>query len=116
MAGANINFGLSVFKREARDAAEVIRKLQQDGWNKTGELAGGRVTYWEKSGINITVVDGPVGTTIMPSGPIRGALFGKNVPIFSRTSSIGLGKTQQAEKQTQSQMRGSRRTGESTFL
>lgn len=77
-------------KREARDADEVVRKFTRDGWEVTSKF-GDRLTYLEKSGINITVVDGPMGTLIMPSGPARGKIFGKEVNLFSRTSTIGLG-------------------------
>lgn len=85
-----LNVGGSVVKREVRDTQEVINKLSQDGWNKTGSR-GDVVTYMEKSGINLTVVDGPVGTLIFPSGPFRGSFFGQDVNVLSRTSTIGLG-------------------------
>lgn len=87
----DINIGGSVFKREARDTDEVLRKLSRDGWNTVSRF-GDRMTHLEKSGINITVVSGPAGTIIMPSGPVRGRIFGSEVGLFSKSSSIGLGK------------------------
>jgi len=101
MTGMNINFGLSVFKREAKPASEVEKKLSRDGWNKTGSVANGRVQYFEKSGINITTVSGPRGTVILPSGPIRGRLFGQGVGI-NMSSVIGAGsKSDNQNKQSQ---------------
>lgn len=108
MAGMNLNFGFSVFKREAKDMANVERHLSRDGWEKTGEV-GERVAYYEKSGINVTVIGGPRGTVIMPSGPIRGTVFGKNNKLFSDTSVIGAGKDTSNDSE-ESQIRGSRRS------
>jgi len=79
-----------VFKREAKSIDEVSKKLQRDGWEKTGSLANGRVLYFQKSGIEITAAKGPMGTLIFPSGPIRGKLFGSGVGI-NTTSVLGMG-------------------------
>lgn len=91
MAGERINFGTSVFKREGKSIEQVDKRLRNAGWEMTSQLAGGRVRYYELAGINITAVGGPLGTTIMPSGPVRGALFGDNAVSLSTTSSIGAG-------------------------
>lgn len=85
-----VNIGTSVIKRENKPADEVIRLLQQRGWSTTGTI-GDRVTYLENSGINITIIDGAMGTVIIPSGPIRGRIFGENTGFFSNVSVIGAG-------------------------
>lgn len=116
MAGLNLNFGTSVIKREAKPASRVRASLERDGWTEISEVAGGRIAYYERSNINITVVDGPAGTVIMPSGPIRGRVFG-NMELFSRDSVLGLSSsTNMSNEQAQSQMKGSRRTGSRTLL
>lgn len=53
----------------------MIDELESNGWVKTDNLAD-RVHYLENSGFSLTVIDGPLGTIIVPSGPIRGRLFG----------------------------------------
>lgn len=88
----NLNIGSSVLKRESASFDEVMEKLRRDGWSKTGELAQGRVAYLESSGIAITVVDGPMGTLILPSGPIRGRLFSSGSVGIGQESTIGLGE------------------------
>lgn len=93
-----LNIGTSVFKREDRPAREVISLLQGRGWEKTGTL-GDRVTYMENSGIGITVIQGAAGTLIIPSGPIRGMVFGRNNKLFSNVSVIGAGKRNKNERQ-----------------
>lgn len=91
MAG-ELNIGSSVLKRESAPFDEVMEKLRRDGWSKTGELAQGRVVYVESSGISLTVVDGPMGTLIFPSGPVRGKLFSSDSVGVGLTSTIGLGQ------------------------
>lgn len=86
----NLNIGSSVFKREAKDADKVRRHLERNGWELTGSM-GSRVFYYENSGVNLTVVDGAMGTVILPSGPLRGAIFGKNMELFSDRSVVGAG-------------------------
>lgn len=108
MAGLNLNFGSSVFKREAKSKMAVERHLQREGWEKTGDI-GDRISYFESSGINITVVDGPMGTVILPSGPVRGTIFGVDNKLFSESSVIGAGADNE-NKDERSQMTGSRRT------
>lgn len=93
-----LNIGTSVFKREDRPASEVISLLQSRGWEKTGTL-GDRVTYLENSGIGITVIQGAAGTLIIPSGPIRGMIFGRDNKLFSNVSVIGAGKKNDNERQ-----------------
>jgi len=88
----SLNIGGSVLKRESAPFEDVMEKLRRDGWSKTGELAQGRVAYLQSSGINITVVDGPMGTLILPSGPIRGRLLGNDAVGVGQTSTVGLGE------------------------
>lgn len=94
MPGNGINISLSVIKREAKPINEVVSKLTRDGWNVTSKLGNNRIVYLEKSGFNITAFKGPLGTVIIPSGPIRGRIFGEEVDFVNRTSSIGASSTQ----------------------
>jgi len=91
MAGPNINIGTSVFKRENRSYTDVLDQFQTDGWNKTGTL-GSKATYLEKDGIGITVIDGPMATLVVPSGPIRGRLFGQSGLSIGKKSVLGTGQ------------------------
>lgn len=86
----NLNLGSSVLKREVKDINEVINQLQRNGWSQTGSL-GDSVRYFENSGMNITVIDGPMATLIIPSGPIRGRVFGDSGLVANQTSVIGAG-------------------------
>jgi len=94
-----INIGGSVMKREAKPLSEVDRQLTGDGWEKTAQPLD-RLAYYEKSGINITAMEGPRGTVIFPSGPVRGMMFGKNVSVVSRVSTIGAGKRNNRKEDT----------------
>lgn len=91
-----VSLGTSVIKREDRPADQVITLLQRRGWEVTGRV-GSRITYLENSGLNITVVEGPMGTIIMPSGPLRGRIFGENTMFFSNRSVIGAGRNNRNE-------------------
>lgn len=93
----NINIGSSVLKRETAGISKVASKLTSDGWEKTGELGDGRVQYFQKSGINITILSGPAGTLIFPSGPVRGRLLGDDAVGISQVSLIGLGASNSEE-------------------
>lgn len=99
MAGLNLNFGTSVMKREAKPISDVEDKLLNDGWKRTRMIAGGRVRYYQKSGINITAISGPLGTVIVPSGPVRGAVFGEGAVSLNQTSSIGAGSDGSKDKE-----------------
>ena len=101
MAGLNLNFGTSVIKREAKPIDRVDSRLQNSNWTLVDSVAGGRVRYYEKAGINITAISGPLGTVIMPSGPVRGAIFGENAVSFNTTSSIGAGSKSEEAKAPQ---------------
>lgn len=92
MPGLNISVGTSVLKREPRDIDEVAEKLKSEGWERTESILGGRVQYFKSAGIGITAMQGPMGTVIMPSGPIRGQIFSGDTVGIGRTSSIGLGE------------------------
>lgn len=93
----DINLGTSVLKREAKSIEDVAARLRRAGWEETGSVAGGRVRYFEEAGINITAVQGVFGTVIMPSGPVRGAIFGEDAVSLNRTSAIGAGKRQEED-------------------
>lgn len=88
--GPDINVGLSVFKREAQSIQDVITSLQMDGWTVTNRVGDDRIVYFENSGFNITAIQGPLGTVIMPSGPIRGKIFGDNAVSVSRGEEGGI--------------------------
>lgn len=83
------NFGLSVFKREAQPVEDVVNHLKQNGWNVTSTLGDNRVVYLENAGVNITAVKGPLGTVVIPSGPLRGRVFGEQINIISRGEEEG---------------------------
>lgn len=107
MAGLDVNLGTSVLKREAKDIDEVEKILQRDGWEKTGQVANGRFRYYEYSNINITAIGGPLGTVIMPSGPVRGFIFGE-FDMFSRRTAIDeLDKSEQKEEVSPEPAKGS---------
>lgn len=91
MVGERLNFGTSVVKREGKSIEKVDQRLRDAGWKQTASVLGGRVRYYELAGISITAVGGPFGTTIMPSGPVRGAIFGDDAVGVSTISSIGAG-------------------------
>lgn len=80
------SINLSVFKREDIDYDEVERQLIDSGWEETGKIRDS-VYYFEKSGFNITVVDGPRAVSAFPSGPIRGRIF-SNVVGNSQADSV----------------------------
>lgn len=90
MTGLNISFGSSVLKREAKPIEDVEKQFRRDGWTKTSEVLGGRLVYLQKTGVNITLISGPLGTAVIPSGPVRGKAFG-NVDFIARDSVIGAG-------------------------
>lgn len=94
----NSNFGGSVIKRESASKEEVVEKFKSDGWKVTGTIGGGKINYLQKSGINITVISGPRGTVVLPSGPIRGRLFGDKAVGLSSVSLIGLGASNDEEE------------------
>lgn len=87
MAGPNI--GSSVVRRDSRSASRVINELQSQGWRRTGSI-GDRVTYMESAGFSLTVIDGPAGSVVIPSGPIRGRVFGSSGLEVSSDSLMGM--------------------------
>lgn len=105
MAGLNLNIGSSVVKRETRPLEEISQQLREDGWTQTGSI-GERILYFEKSGINITVMKGAMATLVFPSGPIRGRVFGDSGLMFGRASVIGTGRV---EGETGAQKRNAER-------
>lgn len=88
-APLGINVGTSVLKREAKPISQVKSNFKSNGWEVTADLLGGRLVYVEKNGINLTLLSGPVGTVVFPSGPIRGAAFGDEAVSLNRVSSTG---------------------------
>lgn len=109
-APLGINVGSSILKRETRTLDSITEQLQADGWVQTGSL-GNRVRYFEKTGFNITAVEGPFGTVVVPSGPVRGRLFGSNSGLrANREGVIGTGRV---EGERGAQKRNSSRQAES---
>ena len=106
MAGLNLNIGSSVVKREAKPIEEVADKFASDGWSQTGSLMGGNVLYFEKSGVNVTLIGGPGGTVVVPSGPLRGGFFGMDAVGVNQTSVVGLGASSSEEDPRTAQTRG----------
>lgn len=91
-----MNIDLSVIKRRSEPTEVVVNRLKTQGFSETGTVLSGKFTYMENSeGIGLTVVDGPSGTVIMPSGPVRGMVFGENSVGFGimRSSSSGNGSS-----------------------
>lgn len=84
-----LNINLSTFKRSSRSIKDVEEQFEKDGWTETGK-AGPRenVLYYQKTGVNITVIDGPLGVTVIPSGPVRGSMFGDSLSAVSGKSDI----------------------------
>lgn len=109
MLGMNLNFGTSVIKREARPKAEVEAHLKRKGWSVEGKM-GDRISYMSNSGMSITLIEGPSGTVILPSGPLRGSMLG-GVDFFSETSVLGAGKNNRnPDKQRPQSSSGDRKT------
>jgi len=77
------DINLSVAERTSKDKDEVVARLQEDGWEETGSLLGGKVGYFEKSSYNLTVIETRRGSAVIPSGPIRGNLLGNQAVSFS---------------------------------
>lgn len=71
---------------------DVVKQLKRNGWEQTGSL-GERVLYFENSRIGITVVDGPMGVLVMPSGPIRGRVFGDSGLQINQSTVLGAGSS-----------------------
>lgn len=90
MSKPDINIGFSVFKREAQSIQDVVTHLQQNGWSVTSSIGDNRIVYLENSGVNITAVKGPLGTVVIPSGPIRGRMFGEQINLISRGEEEGI--------------------------
>jgi hypothetical protein len=86
---AVLNFSSSVVRRESRSKQEVVNELMSQGWEQTGSM-GNRVSYLENGGISISVVSGPMGSVIVPSGPIRGRLFGQSGLNFGMMQQQGM--------------------------
>lgn len=105
----NLNVGTSVVKRENKSIDEVESRLINQGWEKTAEIAGGRVRYYESANFNITAISGPLGTVLVPSGPLRGLAFGDDAVTVNQVSAIGMGATQQEQSP-----RNAERAGELT--
>jgi len=70
---------LPVFKRLSTDFADLHEQFEEAGFKHTGEALNGKVHYHESAGIGITLVEGPLGgTLVFPSGPVRGFIYGEN--------------------------------------
>ena len=97
MSNQPIEIGLSTVKRIAEPKERVESHLREGGWEETAITLGERVSFYENSGINLTVLEGPFGTVILPSGPVRGLLFGQNATVFSRESALGIEEVEPEE-------------------
>lgn len=101
-----LNISGSVVKRERADYEDIESKLINDGWQITGQIRD-RVFYFQRSGINLTVVDGPTGTLVFPSGPVRGFIFGDGAVGVSRnTPGIVSTEQQNRAQMTRENLRG----------
>lgn len=78
-----IDIDMSVFRSERRSIDDVERDLRRRGWKKVSEKRGGRVRYMENKGINLSLIQLPFRTVVVPSGPVRGFVFGDNVSLIS---------------------------------
>jgi len=110
----NLNIGSSVVKRESSSIGTVENKLLRDGWEKTSSALSGRVRYFEKSGINITVLQGALGTLVFPSGPFRGTIFGSDAVGIGSVSNIGLGANPSEKESKDETVRTQQRSGDLT--
>lgn len=79
---------LPVTKRYNADVEQVKQFLEENGFERTGQALKGRFTYYENAGIGVTVMDGPAGTTVFPSGPLRGAKFGRHAVSMGKEPSF----------------------------
>lgn len=95
-----MNIGSSVLKREAKSMDKVTDQLKRNGWSKTGEIAD-HAEYYENSGMSITVIEGLTATLIIPSGPIRGRVFGNSGFQLDDTSVIGAGADSGTDEEIQ---------------
>jgi hypothetical protein len=78
------NVDLSVIKRRTESIDRMERRLRAQGFSQTESILNGKVRYYEnQEGIGLTLIDGPLGTVLTPSGPVRGTLFGER--------SVGIG-------------------------
>lgn len=73
-----IDIGSSVIKRYDAPASQVRAMLAAGGFQETGSAMNGKIKFHQNSGINLTTVDGPLATLVLPSGPVRGSLFGED--------------------------------------
>jgi len=97
MSNQPIEIGLSTVKRIAEPKERVEEHLREGGWEETATTSSGRVSYYQNSGINLTVLEGPFGTVILPSG-LRGLVFGEETKLFSRQSVLGIEEGNETEE------------------
>jgi len=72
-----IEFSSSTVKRTSKSIDQVHSELTEQGFEHTGDALDGRVHYHEnEGGFNLTIVETRRGTVVIPSGPVRGNLFG----------------------------------------
>lgn len=96
---------LSVFKRRDEPLDAVHARLKSQGFEHTGTALNGRIHYHEnQEGIALTLVDGPAGTLVFPSGPLRGAFFG------DRAVGLGLDRGPASQSSSSSSNQSSRRS------
>jgi len=74
-----IEFNSSVVKRVNMDWETFVDAVERSGFSQTGSAGGGRILYHENdAGFAVTLINGPRANLILPSGPIRGRLFGNS--------------------------------------
>lgn len=72
-----IEFSSSVVKRVNMDWDVFVSAVEESGFEQVSSIAGGRILYHENdAGFGVTLVNGPRAKLILPSGPLRGRLFG----------------------------------------
>lgn len=72
-----VEFSGSVVKRTSKPLEEVHAELTEQGFEHTGDVLSGKVHYHEnEGGLNLTVIETRRGSLVIPSGPIRGSVFG----------------------------------------
>lgn len=102
------NMELPVVKRYNADISEAHENLVSNGFEVTGTIMDGGIRYYENAGVGVTLIDGPFGTSLIPSGPIRGMKFGESAVNFGGEPSFVEGvveRNQNGESSEQSRGR-----------
>ena len=74
-----IEFESSAVKRTSKSLDEIHQEFLDAGFEHTGTALDGKIHYHEnENGLNVTLIETRRGSLVLPSGPIRGNLFGEN--------------------------------------